>query len=49
MFLPFSYELPWFTPLNFLAIETNLYTLDAFDGEKFVAFSVKSSIASSMM
>jgi putative transposase len=39
--LPFRYKLPWFTPLDFLAIDSNLYTLDAYDGEKFVTFSLK--------
>ncbi|MEJ2776816.1 transposase [Sulfolobaceae archaeon RB850M] len=39
--LPFRYKLPWFTPLDFLAIDSNLYTLDAYDGEKFVTFSIK--------
>jgi putative transposase len=41
VYLPFRYKLPWFTPLNFLAIDSNLYTLDAYDGEKFVTFSLK--------
>jgi putative transposase len=39
--LPFRYRLPWFTPLDFLAIDSNLYTLDAYDGDKFVTFSIK--------
>ena len=39
--LPFRYRLPWFTPLDFLAIDSNIYTLDAYDGEKFVTFSIK--------
>jgi putative transposase len=39
--LPFRYKLPWFTPLDFLSIDSNLYTLDAYDGEKFVTFSLK--------
>jgi putative transposase len=39
--LPFRYKLPWFTPLDFLAIDSNLYTLDAYDGDKFVTFSLK--------
>jgi putative transposase len=39
--LPFRYKLPWFTPIDFLAIDSNLYTLDAYDGEKFVTFSMK--------
>ena len=39
--LPFRYKLPWFTPLDFLAIDSNLYTLDAYDGEKFVTFSLR--------
>ncbi|MQL56078.1 RNA-guided endonuclease InsQ/TnpB family protein [Acidianus ambivalens] len=41
VYLPFRYRLPWFTPLDFLAIDSNLYTLDAYDGEKFIAFSLK--------
>lgn len=41
VYLPFRYRLPWFTPLDFLAIDSNLYTLDAYDGEKFVTFSLK--------
>jgi putative transposase len=39
--LPFRYRLPWFTPLDFLSIDSNLYTLDAYDGEKFITFSIK--------
>jgi len=39
--LPFRYKLPWFTPLDFLSIDSNIYTLDAYDGEKFVTFSLK--------
>jgi putative transposase len=39
--LPFRYKLPWFTPIDFLAIDSNLYTLDAYDGDKFVTFSIK--------
>ena len=39
--LPFRHELPWFTPLDYLAIDSNLYTLDAYDGEKFVTFSLR--------
>ena len=39
--LPFRYKLPWFTPLDFLSIDSNLYTLDAYDGDKFVTFSLK--------
>jgi len=39
--LPFRYKLPWFTPLDFLAVDSNLYTLDAYDGEKFITFSIK--------
>jgi putative transposase len=39
--LPFRYRLPWSTPLDFLSIDSNLYTLDAYDGEKFVTFSLK--------
>ena len=27
VYLPFRYKLPWFTPLDFLAIDSNLYTL----------------------
>ena len=41
VYLPFRYRLPWFTPLDFLAIDSNLYTLDAYDGDKFVTFSLK--------
>ncbi|MQL56311.1 RNA-guided endonuclease InsQ/TnpB family protein [Acidianus ambivalens] len=41
VYLPFRYRLPWFTPLDFLSIDSNLYTLDAYDGEKFVTFSMK--------
>ena len=41
VYLPFRYRLPWFTPLDFLAIDSNLYTLDAYDGEKFITFSLK--------
>lgn len=41
VYLPFRYKLPWSTPLNFLAIDSNLYTLDGYDGEKFVTFSIK--------
>ena len=41
VYLPFRYKLPWFIPLDFLAIDSNLYTLDAYDGEKFVTFSLK--------
>jgi len=39
--LPFRYRLPWSTPLDYLAIDSNLYTLDAYDGEKFVTISLK--------
>jgi putative transposase len=39
--LPFRYKLPLFTPIDFLAIDSNLYTLDAYDGEKFITFSIK--------
>jgi putative transposase len=39
--LPFRYKLPWSTPLDFLSIDSNIYTLDAYDGEKFVTFSLK--------
>ncbi|AAK41873.1 transposase [Saccharolobus solfataricus] len=41
VYLPFRYKLPWATPVNFLAIDSNLYTLDAYDGEKFVTISLK--------
>ncbi|MGC9135195.1 IS200/IS605 family accessory protein TnpB-related protein, partial [Caldisphaera sp.] len=41
VYLPFRYKLKWSTPLNFLSIDSNLYTLDAYDGEKFVTFSIK--------
>ncbi|BCU70035.1 RNA-guided endonuclease InsQ/TnpB family protein [Stygiolobus caldivivus] len=41
VYLPFRYKLPWSTPLNFLAIDSNLYTLDAYDGGKFITFSIK--------
>jgi len=41
VYLPFRYRLPWFTPLDFLSIDSNLYTLDAYDGEKFVTFPLK--------
>ncbi|BBD72637.1 hypothetical protein HS1genome_1026 [Sulfodiicoccus acidiphilus] len=41
VYLPFRYKLPRFTPIDFLAIDSNLYTLDAYDGEKFVTFSLK--------
>ncbi|AAK41431.1 IS200/IS605 family element transposase accessory protein TnpB [Saccharolobus solfataricus] len=41
VYLSFRYKLPWVTPLNFLAIDSNLYTLDAYDGEKFVTISLK--------
>jgi len=39
--LPFRYRLPWSTPLDYLAIDSNLCTLDAYDGEKFVTISLK--------
>nr|WP_252972955.1 hypothetical protein [Saccharolobus solfataricus] len=39
--MSFRYKLPWATPVNFLAIDSNLYTLDAYDGEKFVTISLK--------
>jgi putative transposase len=39
--LPFRYKLPWFSPIDFLAIDSNLYTLDAYDGDKFITFSLK--------
>ena len=41
MYLPFRYRLPWSTPVKFLSIDSNLYTLDAYDGEKFVTISLK--------
>ncbi len=41
VYLPFRYKLKWSTPLDFLSIDSNLYTLDAYDGEKFVTFSIK--------
>ena len=41
VYLPFRYRLPRSTPLNFLTIDTNLYTLDGYDGEKFVTFSIR--------
>jgi len=41
VYLPFRYRLPWFTPIDFLSIDSNLYTLDAYDGEEFVTFSLK--------
>ncbi len=41
VYLPFRYELPWSTPIDFLSVDTNLYTLDAYDGDKFVTFSIK--------
>ncbi|QXJ35384.1 RNA-guided endonuclease InsQ/TnpB family protein [Saccharolobus shibatae] len=41
VYLPFRYKLPWSTPLDFLAIDSNLYTLDAYDGDKFITFSIK--------
>ncbi|AKA74518.1 transposase [Saccharolobus solfataricus] len=41
VYLSFRYKLPWATPVNFLAIDSNLYTLDAYDGEKFVTISLK--------
>jgi len=41
VYLPFRYKLPWFTPIDFLAIDSNLYTLDAYDGDKFIIFSIK--------
>ena len=39
--LPFRYKLPWSSPIDFLSIDSNLYTLDAYDGEKFVTISLK--------
>ena len=39
--LPFRHKLPRFTPLDFLAVDSNLYTLDAYDGDKFVTFSMR--------
>ncbi|BBD71832.1 hypothetical protein HS1genome_0221 [Sulfodiicoccus acidiphilus] len=41
VYLPFRYKLPRSTPLDFLAIDSNIYTLDAYDGDKFVTFSLK--------
>ncbi|QKR00873.1 IS200/IS605 family element transposase accessory protein TnpB [Metallosphaera tengchongensis] len=41
VYLPFRYRVQPQTPLNFLAIDSNLFTLDAYDGEKFVTFSLK--------
>jgi len=41
VYLPFRYRLPWSTPVKFLSIDSNLYTLDAYDGEKFVTISLK--------
>ncbi|QXJ32329.1 RNA-guided endonuclease InsQ/TnpB family protein [Saccharolobus shibatae] len=41
VYLPFRYKLSWSTPLDFLAIDSNLYTLDAYDGDKFITFSIK--------
>ncbi|MEM0222177.1 MAG: transposase, partial [Saccharolobus sp.] len=41
VYLSFRYKLPWSTPLDFLAIDSNLYTLDAYDGDKFITFSIK--------
>lgn len=34
--------------MDFLAIDSNLYTLDAYDGEKFVTISLKQSLKYSM-
>jgi putative transposase len=39
--LPFRYKLPWSSPIDFLSIDSNLYTPDAYDGEKFVTISLK--------
>jgi putative transposase len=33
VYLPFRYKLPWSTPLDFLAIDSNLYSLDAYRRE----------------
>jgi len=41
VYLPFRYKLPWSSPIDFLSIDSNLYTLDAYDGDKFVTFSIK--------
>lgn len=41
VYSPFQYKLPWTTPLDYLAIDGNLYSLDAYDGEKFATFSLK--------
>ncbi|QKR00206.1 IS200/IS605 family element transposase accessory protein TnpB [Metallosphaera tengchongensis] len=41
VYLPFRYKAPTQTPLDFLAVDSNLSTLDAYDGEKFVTFSLK--------
>ncbi|QKR01123.1 IS200/IS605 family element transposase accessory protein TnpB [Metallosphaera tengchongensis] len=41
VYLPFRYKVPKQTPLDFLAIDSNLFALDAYDGEKFVTFSLK--------
>jgi putative transposase len=41
VYLPFRYKLPWSSPMDFLSIDSNLYTLDAYDGDKFVTFSMK--------
>ncbi|BFI75817.1 RNA-guided endonuclease InsQ/TnpB family protein [Sulfurisphaera ohwakuensis] len=41
VYLPFRYKLPRTTPIDFLSVDTNLYTLDAYDGDKFVTFSIK--------
>jgi len=41
VYLPFRYKLQWSGPIDFLSIDSNLYTLDAYDGDKFVTFSIK--------
>ncbi len=41
VYLPFRYKVQPQTPLNFLAIDSNLFTLDAYDGDKFITFSLK--------
>ncbi len=39
--LPFRYKLPTHISLDFLSMDSNLFTLDAYDGEKFITFSLK--------
>ncbi|BBD73110.1 hypothetical protein HS1genome_1499 [Sulfodiicoccus acidiphilus] len=41
VYLPFRYKLSWSSPIDFISIDSNLYTLDAYDGEKFVTISLK--------